>query len=437
MEVVVGLDLDAGLEAAITAGVVGCSAALASPDGEVMSSCAGTTSKSTPTDVEPATPFRTGSIAKVYTAAVLAELLDRHSLSIDTAVVEALPRFRLADGSESALKIRHLLTHTSGLNTDLWDFDGDGPGAIEDYVNELASVTPAFLPGATWAYSNSGFVVAGRIIEVLANDAYGQVLEAFCARMGLSETFVFHGASPPGAANGHYQEGGAIREAGTPEEGPALLPAGSGLFATARDVAGFAALLVRPDSPLERAAQLMRRPFVQMPPAGRDEPTHHGLGWKIYDWPKGLLVGHNGNGTGQFAWVRADVASGCALAVMVNTIPTGAAAWGHLAPDFYRAVGAEPSPLVKASDAPAPDAAQICGTYRMSGATFTVTDAADGRRLTISMKVFDDEPSVVEVAYADPGRYATSGGWAVVFEDIGDDTYLHYGPFTAKHERAS
>jgi hypothetical protein len=177
----------------------------------------------------------------------------------------------------------------------------------------------------------------------------------------------------------------------------------------------------------------MRTPIVTMPAAGRDEPTHHGLGWKIYDWPKGALVGHNGNGTGQYAWVRADATSGESIALMVNTIPTGAAAWRDLAPRFYEAVGARPHPNVEPAAGPVPSAVPICGTYRMSGATFEVVEVV-GHGVTISMKVFDDEPTVLEVAYADPGRYATAGGWAIVFEEVGDDIYLHYGPLTARRQ---
>jgi CubicO group peptidase (beta-lactamase class C family) len=333
-------------EACREANVVGASVAVASPAG-VITACYGHTSVRDPVPVRPETRFRTGSMAKVHTAALLVDALLAQDRSVDERIVDLLPDFHLADGAEDELRVSHLLSHTSGINHDFWeDRFGNGDDAIARYVADLTSVATMFRPGATWAYSNSGFVLAGRLVERLVGTPYRVALEGLFRRLGLEETEVVFGPAPRGFANGHYREGEGLREAEGVEESPALLPAGTGVFASARDVAAFARELVVPASALGAAADRMRRPVVTLPAIGFDEPTHHGLGWKVYDWPKGLLVGHNGNGTGQYAWVRADVATATSLAVMVNTIPSGALVWQRVAPAFWEHVGAEPNPPV-------------------------------------------------------------------------------------------
>jgi CubicO group peptidase (beta-lactamase class C family) len=429
-------ELEALLEDACrSSGVVGASAAVASSSGMLVASF-GTTSIRDPHPVTPETKFRTGSICKVYTATLLVESLVDRGLPPDTRVTDLVPEFRLADGSEGEIRIQHLLSHSAGIDGDFWeDTFGQGDDAIALYVAELSTIGLMFPSGATWGYSNSGFVVAGRVVERLTGAPFRAALESFLLHHGLTETEIIHGPTPVGYANGHYRERDGLREARGVEESRALVPAGSGLFSTARDVAAFGRLLVRADSPVAAVGALLREPVVAMPPAGLEEPTHHGLGWKIYGWPKGQLVGHNGNGTGQFAWLRVDADTGTSIAVMVNTIPNGSGVWRSLAPRFWELIDAVPNPSVAAAEGGS-SGPPVAGVYRMRGVTFNVAESGGGV-IKISMRAFDEEPVETEARFADGWRYAMPGGWAIVFEPLGDDLFLHYGPFTARRDRQS
>src|ERR1700728_3214595 len=112
--------------------------------------------------------FQIGSITKVWTTTMIMQLVDEGRLSLDATVAEILPGVRI--GREDAgeqIAIRHLLTHTSGIDGDIFTDTGRGDECVERYVGELGGAARVFPPGAAYSYCNSGFVLLGRIIEVL------------------------------------------------------------------------------------------------------------------------------------------------------------------------------------------------------------------------------------------------------------------------------
>ncbi|MGB3024486.1 serine hydrolase domain-containing protein [Paradevosia shaoguanensis] len=117
--------------------------------------------------------FRLASVTKPLVAATALAQVERGLLGLDNAVADYLPYFRprLADGTEPAIRIRHLLTHTSGLgyeypgdpeiNTGLLETDFD----FEENFTRLAGQPLFFEPGSRWEYSLAvdvlGAIVAG------------------------------------------------------------------------------------------------------------------------------------------------------------------------------------------------------------------------------------------------------------------------------------
>ena len=94
--------------------------------------------------------------------------------------------FALADPTAAnEITIRHLLTHTSGIQGDYFKGFGRGDEAVERYVASLADVDLVHRPGQLWSYCNSGYVVAGRVAEVIAATPYNQLLkEKICHPLG-------------------------------------------------------------------------------------------------------------------------------------------------------------------------------------------------------------------------------------------------------------
>ncbi len=136
--------------------------------------------------------FRIASMTKPITAIGIMILQDEGKLSVDDDVEKHLPEFKglklatQVDGKSELrdparkIKIRDLLTHTSGL-------PGGYPGELKnlyfDRQHSLAEATAAaskqplqFAPGTKWAYCNSGIDALGRIIEVVSGKSYEDFL---------------------------------------------------------------------------------------------------------------------------------------------------------------------------------------------------------------------------------------------------------------------
>ena len=105
--------------------------------------------------------FQIGSITKVWTATVVMQLIDEGRLTLETPVADVLPGLRLADAEVTrAVTVRHLLTHTSGIDGDVFTDTGRGDDCLERYVALLADVAQNHPLGVTWSYCNSGYSAA-------------------------------------------------------------------------------------------------------------------------------------------------------------------------------------------------------------------------------------------------------------------------------------
>jgi CubicO group peptidase (beta-lactamase class C family) len=125
------------------------------------------------------TGFLFGSITKVMTTTLVLQQVERGALDLDARVVDHLPEFRLATpGAAEAIRVRHLVTHTSGIDADLFFPDAAGPDALQTYVERLGrECGTLFAPGEYVSYSNGGMIVAGRLLEVVTGRPYHEVLE--------------------------------------------------------------------------------------------------------------------------------------------------------------------------------------------------------------------------------------------------------------------
>ena len=113
-------------------------------------------------------PYQIASISKQFTAAAILLLEDEGKLSLDDNVAKWVPG--ITDGDK--ITIRQLLSHTSGLQ-DYWPQDYsfaamEKPVTPQEIVDRWAKKPLDFAPGTQWQYSNTGYVVAGMIVEKAA-----------------------------------------------------------------------------------------------------------------------------------------------------------------------------------------------------------------------------------------------------------------------------
>jgi len=118
--------------------------------------------------------FMVGSITKMFTAVAMLRLIEAGKASLEDTVGKYLPEF--ADETiRTKVTIRQLLTHTGGTG-DMFSEEQlarrDSLREHRDYVAFFEKRPPAFEPGSKYEYSNFGYILLGRLIEIISGMSY-------------------------------------------------------------------------------------------------------------------------------------------------------------------------------------------------------------------------------------------------------------------------
>jgi CubicO group peptidase (beta-lactamase class C family) len=360
--------------------------------GEVFDFASGVLSHATGVEATADSVFQIGSITKTWTATLVMQLADEGRLDLDAAVARYLPDFALADGEAArAITVRQLLCHTAGFEGDIFTDTGWNDDCVEKYVATLKTDPQLFPPGAMFSYNNAGYCVLGRVVEVLRDQPFDQALrEHLFAPLGLA-----HAATD---ANSAILFRAAVGHLPSPEEGglpvPAPMwslaksnaPAGAMLAMRPRDLLAFARMHLGGGTAEDgtrvlsaASVRAMRDKQVTLPPLGL-MGTHWGLGWELFDWPGGLVFGHDGGTIGQNAFLRAVPDRDVAIALLTNggnPIALYTEVFGHLLRELA-GVDLPAFPVPPAAPRRV-DATRYLGTYENSVGRAEVTQDGDGR----------------------------------------------------------
>ena len=115
------------------------------------------------------TKFNLGSMNKMFTAVAVMQLVEGGKLSLDDTLGKFLSAGAMRPDVLSKVRIKHLLSHTSGLGsffTDEWDRQSRALyRTVSDWIPLVSKETLAFEPGTRWSYSNTGMLLLGKVIE--------------------------------------------------------------------------------------------------------------------------------------------------------------------------------------------------------------------------------------------------------------------------------
>jgi CubicO group peptidase (beta-lactamase class C family) len=140
------------------------------------------------------TVFESGSVAKQFTASALVLLAQDGKLSLEDDIRKYLPEVPEFDGQR--ITIRNLLTHTSGLR-DQWGLLGilgRGPGTqVHSAMTTLDLVAHQkmlnFPPGSEYLYSNTGYALAGLIVQRVSGKSLSEFTQERLFRpLGMTHT---------------------------------------------------------------------------------------------------------------------------------------------------------------------------------------------------------------------------------------------------------
>jgi CubicO group peptidase (beta-lactamase class C family) len=273
----------------------------------------------------PATPemrYSIGSISKQFTATAILLLQEQKKLSLDDPVGKYVPG--LTRGNE--VTIRQILSHTSGYQ-DYWPEDYVmtpmlQPTTAQQVLDTWAKKPLDFDPGAQWQYSNTNYVIAGRIVEIVSGQPIFDFLTQHIFRP-LGMTSVWNSdanqLAPPDATAYYRHALGPLRPA--PKEGAGWMFAAGELAMTAHDLALWDESLLAQSILSSESYKTM---FTEMK-LKNGGATHYGLGVDVRDRDGHRSIEHSGEVSGFVSDNEVLVDDGAAVAVLTNQDAVGAA----------------------------------------------------------------------------------------------------------------
>ncbi|WMJ69226.1 serine hydrolase domain-containing protein [Stenotrophomonas sp. 24(2023)] len=242
------------------------------------------------------TPFEIGSITKQFTAAAIVQLQEAGKLKLDDTLATYVPDAPHA----GAVTLRQLLSHTSGLHE---YFDGPEqevdqritqPASYAEIIARIADRPLDFAPGSRWSYSNTGYLLLGKVIETVSGQSYrAYVQQHLLDPLGMRHTFTLADKNRlSGMAVGYRHEAGALKRS------PYFHPDWSGpagfLVSTLDDLA-------RWDAGLSGGTIVSSAGYADMTTSvsiADGKPADYGLGLfvnTVYGQPR---IGHTGGSQG-------------------------------------------------------------------------------------------------------------------------------------------
>jgi CubicO group peptidase (beta-lactamase class C family) len=303
-----------------------------------------------PLEATPEMRYSIGSISKQFTAAAILLLQEEGKLSLDDAVGKYVPG--LTRGDE--VTIHQILSHTSGYQ-DYWPEDYVmtpmlKPVSAQQILDTWGKKPLDFEPGTQWQYSNTNFVIAGRIVETVTGSSLMDFLTQHVFRpLGMKSVWNSDETKlTPVDATAYYRHAlGLLRVA--PKEGRGWMFAAGELAMTAHDLALWdeslmAQSVLKPESYKQMFTEVKLKD-------GRG--THYGLGVEVVDRNGHRSIEHSGEVSGFVSDNEVLVDDGAAVAVLTNQDAVGAASTiAHLA-----------APVVAGTPPTAPEQ-QAIGIYR-------------------------------------------------------------------------
>lgn len=326
--------------------------------------------------------LRIGSVTKMVTGAVAAELAEQGKLDLRAPISRYVPSL---DGKKVGTVTTHqLLTHTAGWLDNATAYGRMGEGALGEVMREVSDTLFITEPGRVISYSNPGFSMAGYVIERAGSERYGTQVD----RMILRPTGMPHATFRPLEAMVRDFSQGHTGMPGSPAamvrpftENTAQWAAGF-LMASASDMARFAAMLMDGgviDGQRVISEGAVRRMTTPDPRIPGDSTARYGYGLMIATQSGVRVWQHGGAINGFDAMVTMFPDEKLAIVVLDNRL--GPSVTGTTSVVYRGVTGrALPTPPSTPSTERMPTAAErraLVGRYKFGPMNIEIAEQAD------------------------------------------------------------
>ncbi|GAB2731747.1 non-ribosomal peptide synthetase [Kitasatospora kifunensis] len=349
--------------------------------------------------------FPIASLTKPVTALLVQLLAADGRLDLDAPIGAYLPELSAAS-PVGRVTARQALSHTGGLVAAIDERvpSADRRAWVEQHCDETA-VTHR--PGTVFSYSDVGYVLAGRLVEVLTGMDWRTAVESMLLRpLGITAAYSGQPGGRP-VAQGHVVQDRVLpvpEQSFSPLDDPAV-----GLAASVADLVRLASVYDRTASgvlaPTAAGAMLDDQTGeLAVGPFGLADGW--GLGWSVFHGAGGDWNGHDGSGDGTWSHLRFDPATGTAVALTTNAT-TGSGLWEDLLADLGAAglnVANHSMRVLSDPGAPVAGPAECWGHYANGEWDCTVEASPEGLTLSVG-----SGPRSALTCYADL-RFTTEGG---------------------------
>lgn len=266
------------------------------------------------------TLYEIGSISKVFTATLLADLVEKGTISLDDSITKYLPDTLAQNTYLQKITFKHLANHTSGLprlpeNLDkVAKYNPKNPYANysrKDLFHYLKDVKSDNEPGENFEYSNLGYGLLGELISIITQKSYSQnIKEIISDTLKLPNTV--EKANPKTQKltkvyNAHGQE--------TPIWDFQAFAGTGALKSTVHDLLRFAQYQFKlPETTLENAMAMTRQFTYFLPPN-----TDIGLAWHMNMVDDVIQLWHNGRTAGSSSFIGLVPDKKSAIVVLSNS----------------------------------------------------------------------------------------------------------------------
>jgi CubicO group peptidase (beta-lactamase class C family) len=290
--------------------------------------------------VEKDTLFAIGSVTKQFTCASVLMLAEEGKLSVHDKVAKYFPDLTRAND----ITLLDLMNHVSGYPDyyplDFVDRRMRKEISPDELLRQYAGSKLDFEPGSRYSYSNTGFILLGRVVEKVSGESF----ESFLTRRILKPLDLDHTVYEPVASHQRLARGYTTFALGEPEysgpEAKGWIGAAGGIYSTPADLAKWDMALIGAKVLKPESYELMTTPRK----LNDGKLTEYGCGLGVRMQNGRRILAHNGAVSGFVAW-NATIPSTRSAVVMLCNQDGGL---GSLPNQIFSLLLKEPTPSVPA-----------------------------------------------------------------------------------------